>query len=136
VSVTVLTGIQCINNSFLSRTQNYRVRSVDVPSEIRTLLSFVFCSARVLLVESRYDRLRAGRLGFDSRQRKTSSPQRPDRPWGPPGVLSTEYQGLFTWGGGFQRQGCEAHHSPSSAEVKKVELYLHSPICLHGTVLN
>jgi hypothetical protein len=40
-------------------------------------------------------------------------------------------------GGGVQRQGYEAHHTPpSSAEVKKVELYLHSPICLHGIVFN
>jgi hypothetical protein len=33
---------------------------------------------------------------------------------------------------------CEAEHSfPTSAEIKKnVDLYIHSPICLHGVVLN
>jgi hypothetical protein len=39
---------------------------------------------------------------------------------------------------GIKRPGSEADHSPpSSAEVKEcVELYLHSPIRLHGVVLN
>jgi hypothetical protein len=36
-----------------------------------------------------------------------------------------------------QWQACDADHSlPSSAEVKMVELYLHSPICVHDIVLN
>jgi hypothetical protein len=39
---------------------------------------------------------------------------------------------------GEKRPGREADHSPpSSAEVKEwLELYLHSPICLHGVVLS
>jgi len=39
---------------------------------------------------------------------------------------------------GVERQGREADHSPpSSAEIKEfVELYLHSPIRLHGVVLS
>jgi hypothetical protein len=37
---------------------------------------------------------------------------------------------------GVKRPGCEADHSPPSAEVKGVELYLHSPIRLHGAVLS
>jgi hypothetical protein len=39
---------------------------------------------------------------------------------------------------GVKRPGREADHSPpSSAEVKEwVELYLHSPIRLHGVVLS
>jgi hypothetical protein len=39
---------------------------------------------------------------------------------------------------GVKRPGHEADHSPpSSAEFKEwVELYLHSPICLHGVVLS
>jgi hypothetical protein len=39
---------------------------------------------------------------------------------------------------GVKRPGREADHSPpSSAEVKEwVELYLHSPICLHGVLLS
>jgi hypothetical protein len=39
---------------------------------------------------------------------------------------------------GVKRAGHEADHSPPSrSEVKEcVELYLHSPICLHGVVLS
>jgi hypothetical protein len=37
---------------------------------------------------------------------------------------------------GIKRPGREAGHSPpSSLEVKNGEIYLHSPICLHGIVL-
>jgi hypothetical protein len=37
-----------------------------------------------------------------------------------------------------KRSGRKADHSPqTSAEVKKnVDLYIHSPICLHGVALN
>jgi hypothetical protein len=38
---------------------------------------------------------------------------------------------------GVKRPGLEADHSlQSTAKVKMVDLYLHSPICLHGIVLN
>jgi hypothetical protein len=39
---------------------------------------------------------------------------------------------------GVKRPGREGDHSPpGSAEVKEnVDLYFHSPICLHGVVLN
>jgi hypothetical protein len=39
---------------------------------------------------------------------------------------------------GVKRRELEADHSPpSSGDVKEcVELYLHSPVCLHGVVLN
>jgi hypothetical protein len=39
---------------------------------------------------------------------------------------------------GVKQPGHEADHSPpSSAKVKEcMELYLHSPICLHGVVLS
>jgi hypothetical protein len=47
-----------------------------------------------------------------------SSPQRPDRFWGPPNLLSNENRGSISLG--VKRQGREADHShPSSAEVKK-----------------
>jgi hypothetical protein len=62
-----------------------------------------------------------------------SSPRRADRLWGPP-------QPPIQWAPeaispGVKRPGREADHSPSaSAEVKKT--YIHSPIRLHGVVLN
>jgi hypothetical protein len=45
--------------------------------------------------DSSVDGLRAGRLGFDSRQGQKlfSTRQRPGRPWGPPGLMTTN-----TWG--------------------------------------
>jgi hypothetical protein len=54
-------------------------------------------------------------------------PTQPPTQW-VPGALSL----------GVKRPGREADHSPpASAEVKKwVELYLHSPIHLHGVVLS
>jgi hypothetical protein len=56
-----------------------------------------------------------------------------------PSLLFNRYRGLFP--PGVKRQGLEADYSsPSSAKVKArsrlVELYLHSPICLHGIALN
>jgi hypothetical protein len=79
-----------------------------------------------------------GVLGFDSRRglgiflfttasRTALGPTQPPIQW-IPGALSL----------GANRQGCEADHSTfSSAEVKEcVELYLHSPIRLHGVVLS
>jgi hypothetical protein len=50
---------------------------------------------------------------------------------GPPILLSNGYRRM-------KRSGREADHSsPSSAEVKEcVELYLHSPVHLHGVVLS
>jgi hypothetical protein len=45
---------------------------------------------------------------------------------------------LGTLSPGVKRPGCEANRSPpASADVKKnVDLYIHSPIRLHGVVLN
>jgi hypothetical protein len=56
-----------------------------------------------------------------------------DRLCGPPSLLSNGYRGSLV-----KREGREADHSPpASAEVKKnVNLYSHSPIRLHGVVLN
>jgi hypothetical protein len=79
-----------------------------------------------------------GVLGFDSQlglgiflfttaSRTALEPTQPPIQW-VPGALSL----------GVKRPGREADHSlPSSAEVKEcVELYLHSPIRLHGVVLS
>jgi hypothetical protein len=70
----------------------------------------------VLLISS--DRLGAGRPGFDSWQ----------------GQDFSFLHSVQTASGPNQRQ---AHLSPpSSAEARTVELYLHSPVRLHGVVLN
>jgi len=79
-----------------------------------------------------------GVLGFDSRRglgiflfttasRPALGPTQPPIQW-VPGSLSL----------GKQRPGHEADHSPPSyAEIKEcVELYLHSPVRLHGVVLS
>jgi hypothetical protein len=64
---------------------------------------------------------------FTTPSRKALGPTQPPIQW-VPGALSLVVK----------RPGSEADHSPpSSAEVKKsVELYLYSPIRLHGVVLS
>jgi hypothetical protein len=76
-----------------------------------------------------------GQLWFDSRQGRqiflfsiASTPEPTQPPiQGEPGTLSPR----------LKRPGREGNHSPSSsAEVKKVGVIPHCPICLHGVVFN
>jgi hypothetical protein len=82
--------------------------------------------------------LRSGCRGFESRQglgiflfntasRMALKPTQPPIQWVP--------DSLYLW---VERPGREADHSPpSSAKVKEcMELYLHSPIRLHGVVIS
>jgi hypothetical protein len=57
-----------------------------------------------------------GRSSIPGRDKIFSSPQRPDRLWGPPSLLFNGYRGSFP---GVKQPGPEADHSPpSSTEVK------------------
>jgi hypothetical protein len=64
-----------------------------------------------------------------------SSPQCPDRLWGPPSLLSDGYRGLcpLGWGGRGLKLTTHLHLVPRSGMV---ELYFHSPLHLHGLLLN
>jgi hypothetical protein len=59
-----------------------------------------------------------------------SAPQHPDPLQGPPSLPSNGYQGLFSQG---VKLTTYLNQVPRS---QMVELYLHSPISLHGMVLN
>jgi hypothetical protein len=63
------------------------------------------------------------------------SPQRPDQLWGQPSLLSNGYRRLFprVWSGRGVKLATHLHLVPRS---RKLELYLHSPLCPHSIVLN
>jgi hypothetical protein len=65
--------------------------------------------------------------------RIVSSPQGPDRLWGPPSLLSNGYHGLLRRLSG---QGVKLTTPKICWGQEYVDLYLHSPIRLHGIVLN
>jgi hypothetical protein len=62
-------------------------------------------------------------------------PQRPDRFWDPPSFFSNGYREQFPreYSGRSVKLSTYLQLVPRS---RIVELYLHSPICLHGMVLN
>jgi hypothetical protein len=63
-----------------------------------------------------------------------SYPQHPDQFWGPPSLLSN-LQGALPLGIKWQEHKLTTHLH-LVLRSRKVELYLHSPKCLHGIVLN
>jgi hypothetical protein len=87
---------------------------------------FNFCTTYTIIIG--FDSRRGlGIFLFNTASRMALGPTQSPIQW-VPGPLSLV----------IKRPGCEADHSPpSSAEVKEcVELYLHSPIRLHGVVLS
>jgi hypothetical protein len=68
-------------------------------------------------------------------KRLVSTPQRPDRLWGPPSLLYNVYLGPFQ--GGLSGRGMKlTTHLRLTPRSRMVELYFHSPTRLHGVVLN
>jgi hypothetical protein len=60
------------------------------------------------------------------RSRIFSSTRHPDRMWRPPSLLSNGYRGALS--PGVKPPGCETDHSPpTSAEVKKMWIYISTP---------
>jgi hypothetical protein len=83
---------------------------------------------------SRYSEgLRAGRPGFNSRQGQETFLYTGSGAY--PAFLSSGYRGRAL-SSEVKHPRREADYSPSSAEVKNGDLYLHFPICRHGMVLN
>jgi hypothetical protein len=69
------------------------------------------------------------------KSRISSPPRRPDRFWGPPSLLPITYRGLFP--GGLSVLGVKlTSHLHLYRGKESVDLYIHSPIRLHGLVLN
>jgi hypothetical protein len=64
-----------------------------------------------------------------------NSPCRPERLWGPPNLLSKGYGGSFP-GGKAAWAWSWPHTSNKCRGQGNVDLYIHSPIRLHGVVLN
>jgi hypothetical protein len=79
------------------------------------------------MFEPKREEATGGIFLFTTASRTALGPTQPPIQW-VPGALSLEVK----------RQGREADHlPPSSAEVKEsVQLYLHSPMRLHGVVLS
>jgi hypothetical protein len=77
------------------------------------------------------DGIQGRRPGFDSRQWMISFYSTPSRP-----TLGPNQPPIQWVPGVKQPENGDDLSSASSAEIKKVELFLRSPICLHGMVLN
>jgi hypothetical protein len=90
------------------------------------LLLFVYVQS-VIGIATSYGLDDWGRVQVPVGSRIFSSPDRPDRLWGPP----------IRWVPGVKRPGREVDHSPpTSAKVKKMWIYTATPIRFHGVMLN
>jgi hypothetical protein len=86
----------------------------------------------LLIFRSDYYRLDDRGVGVrvPGESRIFSSPRRPDLLWGPPNLLFNAYRGQGGWGVKLTT------HLQLMPKSKNVDLYNHSPIRLHGVVLN
>jgi hypothetical protein len=106
------------------------------PRRLTTLWASTACyrdSFTVFLITTDY-RLEDCGLILNKDRRIFFSPERLDRLWGPPNLLSNGYWVSFLGG---KAPGHEADHSPSfSTEVKDTVAIPPFPIRLYGIVLN
>jgi hypothetical protein len=114
----------------------------STPASEVTAASLLFLSNsslvyRSLSIQSAQRRAMSWLAGvpFTAEPRFFSSPQRADRLWSPSRLSSNEHRRRFLWRSSGRGVKLTTHLQLIS-KSRMVELYLHSPIRLHGVLLN